>query len=210
MNWYRQYPEDRTIWMDRAFIVDGFTKLYVRRFNLAGATIETASTNGSLISRPMPWNYWEAGSFTVLDWDIVISREDVENWEDTIAAAPNEVHVAPCKLYPCSTQLERPVYNHRVMTDNGYKWINSHDRQRYADLVGFGMIYFPSFILELYHENREYRDVLTDATFSEWHRKAIREPIHVEWGIRPIHLHSGYDRPSGQRDDPQIAREPVG
>lgn len=207
MKWYRQYPENRQLWLDRAFVVDSLPKLYVSRFNLAGATIECAP-EGSIISHPGIWNYWEAGSFTVLDWDIVVSREDVETWEELVNKSPEDVHVAPCKLYPCSTQLGRTVWNHRVGDMQHARWID--DNERFGDLVGFGMIYLPEWILKLYNENYEYRDVLTDANFSEWYHKAIMTPIAVEWDVQPIHLHSGYDRPTEHRDDPQIAREPVG
>lgn len=201
MKWYRQYPRNNDIWKDRAYVRDRMSRLFVRNFNLATAVGEYET----------PWNYWEAGSFTVLDWDIVISREDVEKWEDAVKKNPGDVLVAPCKLYPCSTGLATAVYNCRVFDGKGgAKWINSHDRQRYADFVGFGMIYFPEWVLSYYHENEQYKNVLTDASFSDWHQKAMRDPIRVEWSVRPIHLHSGYDVEEVFRDDPQIAKEPVG
>jgi len=80
----------------------------------------------------------------LVHWDLALEPDDVEAFERAIAQSPDEVHVAPFRLWPFSTGLDRPVWAHRHAD---LSWIRDGDER--AELVSFGCIYLPKRALEV-------------------------------------------------------------
>jgi hypothetical protein len=173
--WRRSWPADPYEGV-RAYVMDsdssGIERLYIRLHDL-----DTASD--------LP-----AVSFILIEWDLAVGREDMRLFERLCARQPERVQVAPYRLYPKSTGLDRTVWAHRTGMEPHTDWIS--EREPEADAAGFGLIYLPAAVVRRFQAEVP-RDPnycrFTDTTFSLWHQRAGLGRIPVHWEVQPVHLH---------------------
>lgn len=137
--------------------------------------------NYATVADYQPWPRHEPGWF-LLEWDIALDRQSRERFTANALANPDRVRVAPYMLYPPAG----PRQCHRW----GGKPIPAG--QPYADMVGFGCIYFPQAVLDAFWLEPPSRltrtGVFNDCVFSDWHRARF-DHFDVDWTVHPQHLH---------------------
>lgn len=122
----------------------------------------------------------------IVDWDIAVSAEQRDAFNDLISRHPRRVIAAPYKLYPRSTSLPAVVWAHRRADGPGrWRWVDDTDAD--CDLAGFGCTYIPAELIG--RARQEIAGKIGDDTFSLWHFNAGLGPMIIAWDIRPIHLH---------------------
>lgn len=164
MRWVRTWPE--RIPAGRSYVVDGLP-----RIEMSGH--DYAPVLGQL-----------DGDTVIVEWDLAVSREDMDRFTSICEFAGGRVRVAPYVLYPVSTGLPEPVWAHRHVGRNP-AWIKTGDLS--CDLFSFGLVYLPHAIVKRYLETDP--GVAGDARFSQWHHAAGLGPVPVCWDVRPVHLH---------------------
>lgn len=176
-------PENPELKRGRNFITDEFPRTYIKEYD-----------NTPLVEYK--------SDLVVLEWDIAVSVEDLEIFCELAYQTPDQVMVAPYKLYPESDPQKIPAngaYAHRIVQNSvtlDARWLTNADW--YCDLFGFGMVYLPKELLEGFVEAQETNGLadhrMTDANFSAWHYRTVKTPVAVNWACRPVHLH--YSSPS--------------
>lgn len=121
----------------------------------------------------------------IVEWDIAFGLEDIEKFEKHIADSPDQVHVAPYKLYTAGTG--KPEWAHRnfIAPPDYTQFVSKKDPE--CDLFGLGMTYVPLGITQTYLETDP--EVVDDCEFSEWHRVNIKKKVPIHWDINVVHLH---------------------
>jgi hypothetical protein len=175
-------PPHPDIKRGRNFIEDEFPKTYITEYD-----------NTPLLEY--------ASDLVVLEWDIAVSKEDLEIFCELAAQTPDQVMVAPYKLYPESDPQAIPaggVYAHRIVQNAATlhaRWLTVADW--YCDLFGFGMVYLPQELIKGFMAAQDRNNLpdhrMTDANFSAWHYREVKQPVAVNWACKPVHLH--YETP---------------
>ena len=164
MRWVRTWPE--RIPPGRSYVVDGIPKILMSGHDYAPVLAQLD------------------GDTVIVEWDLAVSPEDIRAFENWCEIDPEEVHVAPYRLYPVSTGLPAPVWAHRRV-GRASPWITKGDAE--CDLFGFGLVYLPLAVVRRHLDAK--LGVTGDARFSQWHYGAGLGPVQVHWDVRPIHLH---------------------
>lgn len=127
----------------------------------------------------------------ILDWDIAVSKPDLETFAaragqsaDFPLAAPYLLHGAPV-----------PVWAHRVFEGSPEQRSLRHVEtgETYCDLFGFGMCYLPWSLIASYIAARPGK-IMDDTSFSGWW-SAQGYRTEICWAVNPVHLH--YPVPEG-------------
>jgi len=119
----------------------------------------------------------------LIEWDIAYTKEALETFIEYCKDQPQIVHVAPYKLYPISTALEKPVWVHR--TYEPMWWVNRYDP--YCQLFGFGFVYLPLDAVHAFLETKPEK--ADDARFSKWYWETYKTATPIHWNVEIIHLH---------------------
>lgn len=152
----------------RSGIYDRTSKFYIEKYDLAESEV-----------------IWHMGSILLLEWDIYVAPQMLARMRHLIATAPDKVHIAPYKLYPVSTQLQRPVWAHRNIDG---EW-NLH-REQICNLFGFGCVYIPQWVIEEFHLVYDPLSMpFKDDPFSRWHYDNILHDVPVHWEVEVVHCH---------------------
>jgi hypothetical protein len=128
------------------------------------------------------------GDVLHLDWDTAVSHEGLTHFAEHAQAAPAEVLVAPCRVYPGSLHgatprdLPRPVWNVRTYLAGGQAMRDTLPGEDCADLFGFGMVYLPADLLA-----RFPGPVMDDISFAGWHHRQVGS-ARLCWDAQPVHL----------------------
>jgi hypothetical protein len=128
-----------------------------------------------------------------LDWDMAVSREDLELFAVHARRHPDRVLVGPQRVDVGDGRrfLREPVWNMRVY--DGPRLRNVRSGEPSCDLFGFGMVYLPGKLLAGFED--QWRPELDegsvrfdDTGFSGW---VWREqgPSAIDWSVHPVHLH---------------------
>lgn len=176
MLWLRSWPLEEPAGRPR--VIDDLPRLLIVRHDLA--------TDPTL--------YRIQRGFCLLEWDVAVSLEERRLFELLVAGDPEVVHVAPYRLYPCSTGLREPVWAHRAGR-RGERWISEEEPT--CDHFGFGMVYLPWRLVDRFLAAGPPPSQISwfnDSNFSLWHAASIRHPVPVHWQVRPVHLR--YDYPA--------------
>lgn len=124
-----------------------------------------------------PWPRRVPGWF-LLEWDIALDRRERERFAANAFEHPDRVRVAPYMLYPIDRQV--------------HQWEGKPPTvdKPWADMFGFGCIYFPQTVLDAFWEAWPWaqQGVFTDTVFSDWHRAGY-DPVTVDFTVHPQHLH---------------------
>lgn len=164
MRWVRTWPTK--IPNDRSYVVDQLPRIEMDSYNYV-PVLEQLD-----------------GDTVVVEWDVVVSQEDIGLFTLLCQLEPNRVRVAPYRLYPVSTNLPDAVWAHRRF-GRLPQWIR--EGEPYCDQFGFGLVYLPHSIVAKYLATSP--EVTGDSIFSQWHHDAGLGPVPVSWDVRPVHLH---------------------
>jgi hypothetical protein len=128
-----------------------------------------------------------------LDWDMAVSREDLEAFVDRARQAPQRVLVGPQRVDVGDGRrhLTKPVWNMRRYVGRGLEHVQEGDPT--CDLYGFGMVYLPHALLAGFEARwrRELDDGsirFDDTGFAGW-ATWEQGPAAIDWQVRPVHLH---------------------
>lgn len=135
-----------------------------------------------------------------VDWDTAFGIETRDAFERRARAQPESVLVAPVRIYPDSTALDRTVWNHRVpihpsslyakyteFTGSQWRWVQQ-DQDTEAALFGFGMLYIPYDICLEFCKATLASKHYNDYEFSKWHYEK-HGLVPISWDIIPVHIH---------------------
>jgi hypothetical protein len=139
----------------------------------------------------------------LIEWDLAVGKEDLAYFAAGAARRPEEILVAPYKLYfAADNPNHRRLWGH-VMDRCGAVWAHMHDPGNlqlepvadgdpFCSWFGFGLIYLPRGMARQYLEYAQRFHVFnefTDSSFSLWHQHAIKRDVPICWEVRPKHLH---------------------
>lgn len=189
MLWVRSWPA--VIPPGRRYVVDSLPRLVIEGYDLATADPEAGWCLGDL----HPDSLARAGEptdrrgFFLVEWDIAYSPGDKLAMERAAAQRPDEVCVAPYKLYPVSTGLLEPVWAHSNGELPGTAWSVTGDD--HCDHFALGMAYLPWALVTGFMRDRSLMSDprFTDTNFSLWHFHTIGKRVRIAWAARPVHLH---------------------
>jgi len=168
--WVRSWPTDPPA--GRAHVVDDLPRLNIFRHDLATD----------------PRLYTLQQDILLLEWDVALEPLERRRFEQLVAEAPDQVQVAPYRLYPTSTGLSEPVWAHRAGR-HGERWISFGEPT--CDHFGFGLVYLPWALVLRYLEAgpiNSQTSWFNDSNFSLWHYAQVGRPVPVHWEVRPVHL----------------------
>jgi hypothetical protein len=152
-SWPARIPEGRS------YVVDDLPRLVIDGFDYAA--LRTSSDDVLL-----------------LEWDIAVGQEDLLRFAQRAAATPDDVLVAPYRLYPEGSGWSEPVWAHRR---NYLEWVD--EGEPVCVMFGLGMAYLPRKLLAAFAGDR-----LDDASFSTWHYANVGKAVPIAWDVRPVHL----------------------
>jgi hypothetical protein len=128
-----------------------------------------------------------------LDWDMAVSREDLERFATRARQAPDRVLVGPQRVDVGDGRrhLREPVWNMRRYVGPAMEHVPTGAPT--CDLYGFGMVYLPGKLLRAFEDR--WRAELDDGSvrfddtgFAGWTTKE-QGPAEIDWSVRPVHLH---------------------
>lgn len=132
----------------------------------------------------------------LLEWDVAVSREDLQVFIDRAKANPNRVIVAPYRLYTTtreSRDLPKTVWAHRRYVSETRSAAHFVDEgEPTCHLFGLGMAYLPKRIVRDFLD--DWPGHFNDASFSGWHYLNVSQETPITWDVRPVHLHYLIDR----------------
>ncbi|MFC3454009.1 hypothetical protein [Amycolatopsis speibonae] len=131
------------------------------------------------------------GDVLLLEWDIAVSKEDLERFAAVAAEGSSDVLVAPYTLY-----VPDPVWAHRSwpggITPEGAAPVETG--AAFCNLFGLGMTYLPGELVEGFCESG-WASHFGDVEFSLWHYHNVKKQVPIAWDVRPVHLnHPGVHR----------------
>lgn len=167
--------------------MDGLWRLVIIDHDLATAPVGAGWSLEQVLSRVR--GQTDVRGFFLVEWDIAYSDGDRRAMEAAARGYPDEVCVAPYKLYPRSTGLPGPVWAHSNGELPGAAWIGIGDQ--HCDHFAFGMVYLPAALVEGFLRDRPLMadPRFTDTNFSLWHFHSVGKPVRIAWAARPVHLH---------------------
>jgi hypothetical protein len=181
--------ESKTGGFRKPHVVDGLPRMEIENFDYRPAFEEVSHQD-----------------LVLIEWDLAVDAGQLAGFLNRCRTMPERIRVAPYLLYPHKTGCSRPVWAHQIIRrdldpiesqvhDPGTtRWVMPTDRL--ADVVGFGMIYLPSWAIEYCLDDRYISDRLTDSTWSMWHYRhhgrgrseGGGEGITIDWQTTPVHL----------------------
>lgn len=166
-SWPANIPEDR------AYVVDGIERLIMTDFDYR----VLADIDDDLI---------------LIEWDIAVTLEGLETFIARAKADPDQIRVAPYKLYPGTYRLRQgAIWCHRVR-DPGTRRFAKGPEDAVCQMFGFGLIYLPRPLVLAYLKYIENQPnaKFTDSTFSRWHmRHGRNKDVPIDWDVPLVHLH---------------------
>lgn len=130
----------------------------------------------------------------VLEWDIALSREDLESLVE-LCRGYDDVLSVPYRLY-FESDVRIPktgVWSSQILLDPvtlASRWVRSDDLT--CDMFGFGCTFVPYRLLLQFVEDGGFRagdSRMTDTNFSLWHYRRISRKVPLLWDFKPVHLH---------------------
>lgn len=180
MKWIRTFP--LVIPRNRSYVSDQVERVYIEDYNFS----------------PLLDQHED---IAMLEWDIVLSAEQMAEWERRIRSNPDSIRVLPYRLpyhYDSTSQAPAWAHRHAEPADinnlehlrQNRDWVREGDPT--CELFGFGATYIPvemllAFADSLYYEREQW---INDHHFSAWHWSERHESVTIDWDIRPIHLHT--------------------
>lgn len=129
----------------------------------------------------------------LIEWDLAVSREDLEVMIDRCRQDPDRVRVAPYRLY--MSQSGRPHPQGSLWAHRRYQGDPQTGTSRFVlegeptcHLFGLGLTYLPRWVIPAMR--RDWDDYINDTNISAWHYRHAPDPeVPIDWDVRPVHLH---------------------
>lgn len=171
MRLIRSWPA--TIPEDRAYVVDGIEKLVMTGYDYK--CLRDVDDDVILI-----------------EWDIAVGREHLETFIARALEDPDQIRVAPYRLYPGTYRMRAPIWVHRVRDPGTRRFVNEDDEQ--CQMFGFGLIYLPRPLVVgfLDYTDGQPHAHFGDSEFSRWHMRHAPGPnknVPIDWDVTLVHLH---------------------
>jgi hypothetical protein len=179
--WPRHIPPGRT-----GYVVDALERLEVDQYDLRAV----ADLDDDIL---------------MLEWDLAVDKAELLDFADLAAATPQQVLVAPYRIYPEGNPgQQQPEWVHRrfdVGAAQPGRWIQVRsdncrpvaDGEPTCHLFGVGLSYLPKWLLRGYCDDylaRNPQAALNDHLLSLWHFHHADDPeVPICWQLRPVHLH---------------------
>lgn len=132
----------------------------------------------------------------LLEWDIAVDREGLEAFMDGARSNPDDVLVAPYRIYsPTEGNEDLPQGPIWVMRrynegEQSMRWVTEDDEA--CHLFGLGMTYLPRELIRAFVE--DWPGHFNDTAFSGWHYRNVQQEAPIAWDVRPAHLHYPIER----------------
>ena len=133
----------------------------------------------------------------LIEWDIAIGPEELTTFAKAARRRPEEMLVAPYKIYPSlKYDLPAPIWAHRHWDGTAdppgscfprYEgWTPVETGDETCNLFGFGISYFPR---DLVHDFlRTPANQLSDVSFGMWHYAHVSQTVAICWDAPGLHL----------------------
>lgn len=174
MRLIRSWPA--TIPDNRAYVVDGIERLVMTGYDYRCL----ADIDDDVV---------------LIEWDIAVGRDGLDTFIERAKADPEQIRVAPYKLYRGTYRLRQPwIWCHRVRDPGMRRFVNGPD-DTHCQMFGFGLIYLPRPLVLgfLTHLESNPRAKFGDSEFSRWHMrhggKGDRKNVPIDWDVPLVHLH---------------------
>lgn len=182
MRLIRSWPA--TIPENRSYVVDGIERLVMSGFDYRCL----ADIDDDIV---------------LIEWDIAVGREGLELFIERAKAEPEQIRVAPYRLYRGTYKLRQSwIWVHRVR-DPGTRRFVTGPEDTHCQMFGFGLIYLPRPLVLGYLKYMEGQPHARfgDSEFSRWHmRHGQRKDVPIDWDIPLVHLH--YELPTVEAGPP--------
>jgi hypothetical protein len=121
----------------------------------------------------------------LLEWDIAVSKGDLEIFADIARTRSDSVLVAPYLLY-----TPDPVWAHRTwpggtLTPEGAEPVRTGALT--CNLFGLGMVYLPRAAIRGFRLSG-WANHFGDVEFSMWHYHNVDTEVPITWAVQPVHL----------------------
>lgn len=127
-----------------------------------------------------------------LDWDMAVSKEDLQTFAARARKVPDQVLAAPYLIYPDTRPgLPGPTWSCRRYLDDtkgSTRYIEQGEAT--CHLFGFGMVYLPRDLIRSFVQAypAERGITMDDNTFSQWLHLNVQPETELDWDVRPVHL----------------------
>lgn len=166
-SWPAEIPEDR------GYVVDGIERLVMTGYDYKCL----ADIDDDVI---------------LIEWDIAVGKEELELFIERAKAQPDQIRVAPYRLYPGLYKMRAPIWVHRVR-DPGVRRFVTGPQDTHCQMFGFGLIYLPRFEVLAYlkYIKDQPRARFGDSEFSRWHMRhgGAHKNVPIDWDVPLVHLH---------------------
>jgi hypothetical protein len=129
----------------------------------------------------------------LLEWDIACGQEELLQFASHARINPDQVLVAPYRIYADTYHLPCDIWAHRTWNGDGAGTVIPHGAQPVRDgaatcnLFGLGMAYLPRAIHRTF-ASVAWSSQFGDTQFSMWHYQHVAQDVPIAWEVRPVHL----------------------
>jgi hypothetical protein len=145
----------------------------------------------------------------LIEWDMAISKEDLELFIEHVREQPDRVLVTPYRIYQDTAGTEllpKPIWVHRrfrLPDEDSARHVTEDDQT--AHLWALGVTYLPRFVIRGFLER--WPGHFNDVSLSGWHYRNIAPEVRIDWDVRPVHLHYPIEDIATRVDDTQETPE---
>jgi hypothetical protein len=139
------------------------------------------------LNRPYDYSGLKAygDDILLLEWDIAVSRTDLGIFAQRVKGSEWPV-VAPFLSRAGAKYMHWRAQTTAVEAER-YRPIRKGEPD--CDLFGFGMVYFPAWVLRDYPPGWGNSSILSDGSLPRWLQTLPQaKPVPVDWGITVVHL----------------------
>jgi hypothetical protein len=170
----RSWPEK--VPADRNYVVDNLPKFIMKDYCYRGL--------GDL-----------GDDVLLIEWDMAVHPEHLESFIDQARSNPDEVLVAPYKIY-METERDNtvdPFWCLRRYTDEREMASYFVDEgEPTCHIWGLGLTYLPRHVIDGFLS--QWPGHFNDTAVSGWHYRNVQKETRIAWDVRPVHLHYPIER----------------
>jgi hypothetical protein len=129
----------------------------------------------------------------LLEWDMAVGQEELRAFADLAQRTPDQVLVAPYRIYADAYGLPHDIWAHRTWDGDGMGTVIPRgatpirDGVPYCNLFGLGLVYLPRDLIAGFVKDA-WATHFGDTQFSMWHYQNVTPDVPVDWAVRPVHL----------------------
>lgn len=132
-------------------------------------------------------------SVLLLEWDVVVGKDELRAFAKKCLAEPDEVRVAPTRQYSTRQWRDQKRFNFNEEWFV-YKRMNIGRKsleygEPFCNEFAFGLIYLPYWTIKGFMDQKVPGTQFRDREFVMWFNKATNfHPVPVEWDTNAIHM----------------------